>query len=205
MKMLQLPISLNNLNHELRTPLTAILGIATLLNKGDFTSDQKLYLEDLETSAYSLLGLADKLSSLAKEIDVKEKTIQNTTDSSIELDSNVLLVEDTPILQVVHTKMLERLGLHVELAETGEEALKKMNKSTYKLIFMDVGLPGMSGIEAAAEIRRLPSEKKHTPIIALTGFADQKTKQACLDAGINLVANKPIKQKKLSKLVSYYC
>ncbi len=203
--MLQLPISLNNLNHELRTPLTAILGIATLLNKGDFTPDQELYLQDLETSVYSLLGLADKLSSLAKEIDIQEEPIQATTDSPIAFDSDVLLVEDTAILQVVHKKMLENLGLHVELAETGEEALNKINKATYKLIFMDIGLPGMNGIEAATEIRRLPSPKKHTPIIALTGFVDQKTKQDCLDAGINLVVNKPIKQEKLSELVTYYC
>lgn len=201
MKMLQLPISLNNLNYALRTPLTAILGISTLLK---FTPDQTLYLEALETSASSLLSFADKLSSLAKDIDVKEKTIQHTSDPSLELDSNILLVEDTPILQIVHKKMLENLGLHVELAKTGEEALKKINQSTYKLIFMDIGLPGMSGIEAATEIRRLTSSKKHTPIIALTAFVDQKTKQACLDAGINLVANKPIKQEKLSKLVSCF-
>lgn len=88
--MLQLPISLNNLNHELRTPLTAILGIATLLNKGVFTSEQALYLQDLETSVYSLLGLADKLSSLAKEIDVKEEPIQATIDSPITFDSDIL-------------------------------------------------------------------------------------------------------------------
>ena len=205
MNLSKLPLSLNNLNHELRTPLTAILEIITLLNKENFTPDQKLYLQNVETSVYSLLGLTDKLSSLVKEIHVKEEPVQTNTDFPIAFESDILLVEDTAILQIVHKKMLENLGLQVELAETGEEALNKINKSTYKLIFMDIGLPGMNGIEAATEIRRLKSPKKHTPIIALTSLVDQKTKQACLDAGMNLVENKPIKQEKLSKLVAYYC
>jgi CheY-like chemotaxis protein len=205
MKMLQLPISLNKLNHEFRTPLTAILGIAELLNTEKFTPDQKLYLQDLQNSAYSLLVLADKLSSLAQEINVKQP-IQNDASFLSSISStqqfSVLLVEDSFILQAVHKKMLDNLGYRVELANSAEQALNKINTNTYDLVLMDINLPGMSGIDAAAEIRRQETREKHLPIIALTGLTDPKTRQACLDAGINVVASKPITQEKLHTLVA---
>lgn len=74
----------------------------------------------------------------------------------------------------------------------------------YNLIFMDIGLPGISGIETAIKIRQLSSPQKDIPIIALTAFSDKKIHQACFDAGINIIETKPVKLEKLAKLVHYF-
>lgn len=203
MKMLQLPMSLNNLNHELRTPLIAILEAIALLNNIEANPEQKLCLKDLQSSVHSLLNLVDKLSSCAKEIDIQQSCQNNVNYPASNI--TVLLVEDTYMVQVVHKRMLENLGLRVEIAASGEEALNKINTTAYDLIFMDIGLPGMSGIETATKIRQLASPKKDTPIIALTAFVDKKTQQACLEAGIDSFESKPTTQEKLSELVDYFC
>lgn len=201
MKILQLPISLNKLNHELRSSMTVILAITNFLNTHATHHEQEFYVKELQTSIYALLSFIDKILSLAKEIDVSQSYTHNVTPPS---NSTVLLVEDTPIIQVFHKKVLENLGLGIELAESGEQALDKLNTTVYSLIFLDIGLPGINGIETAAKIRQLAAPKKDIPIIALTAFADKKTQLACLDAGINIVETKPIRPEKLSELVAYF-
>lgn len=204
MKMLLLPISLNKLNHELRTSLTSILGTTVLLEKEEIISNQKLYLQDLKKYVKGLLSFLDKMSNLVQEVSFTQVLQDEITTASFNSNSHqfkVLLVEDTPIIQVVHKKMLENLGYQVDLVSSAEKALYKVNTTTYDLILMDIGLPGMSGIDAAVEIRR---QEQNLPIIALTAFCDKKTYQDCLNAGISDVASKPISQEKLQKLIEHY-
>lgn len=104
----------------------------------------------------------------------------------------ILLVEDDRIIQKVHKKMLEQFGCQVELAENGLDALNKFKQASYDLVFMDVGLPKMSGIEVAAAIRKHEGNDKYTPIVALTGFSQEEDKANCLAAGMDAVATKPI-------------
>jgi CheY-like chemotaxis protein len=206
MKMLLLPISLNKLTRELRTALTTIFGTAVLLDREVLISNQKLYLQDLKKYVRGLLGFVDKLASLVQEISFTQVDDKITT-ASFNANSDhfkVLLVEDTQILQIVHKKMLENLGYQVELASSAEKALYKINTTTYDLILMDIGLPGMSGIDAAVEIRRQEHNGINLPIIALTAFCDKKIYQDCLNAGIDEVATKPISQEKLKNLIAYY-
>jgi len=202
-KNFKLPISLSKLSRELRASLTDILSIVTFLDKAEPDLDRRLHFQDLQASARSLLSLVDRLSSLSTEFDIKQHG-QDSVDL-VHSKARILLVEDSPVLQIVCKKMLWNLGFFVEIAQSGEEALNKVDAHAYKLIFMDIGLPGMNGIEAATAIRQLSSAKKTTPIVALTSFYDQKIHANCLQAGINTVAYKPIKQEKLSKLVAYYC
>ena len=205
MEIIQLPIDQNSLTHELRLPLTCILNIATLLNKESLTPVQKSYLQDLRNYAHEVLGFVDKLSLLAQEINVTrhaQDEIRPIISSTCPF--KVLLVEDTPILQLAHKKMLENLGYQVELVSNAEEALCSVNTDAYDLILMDIRLPGMSGIDAAAKIRQQKTIGNKLPIIALTTLSDSKTYHACLDAGINVVAVKPITQKKLQTLIAYY-
>jgi CheY-like chemotaxis protein len=102
----------------------------------------------------------------------------------------VLLVEDEPIVQKVHLAFLERLGCTVELATNGLEAL---NKATHKhIIFMDLGLPDISGYEVTSEIRRRENGNHNTPIIVLTGYILSEVTEKCLEAGANAIFNKPI-------------
>lgn len=203
--MLLLPISLNQLNRELRTTLTRILSSTIQLDKEVLTSKQKLYVQDLKKYAQGLLSYVDKLAGLIQENSFTQ--IDPNEISTVSLYAHlpkVLLVEDTQILQTVHKKMLENLGYQVELASTAEKALYKINTTAYDVILMDIGLPGMSGIDAAVEIRCQEQHGPNLPIIALTAFSDKKTYQDCLNAGINDVVTKPISQEKLQNLMAYY-
>lgn len=114
----------------------------------------------------------------------------------------ILLVEDDVIIQKVHKKMLENSGCKVDLAKDGQEALDFFQKG-YDLIFMDVGLPGISGIEVTKKIRQQESvSQKHTPIIAMTAFVHEEDKSNCLAAGMDEVATKPISLQALKNLLA---
>jgi len=113
---------------------------------------------------------------------------------------NILLVEDDPIIQKVHTMMLEKVGCQVSVAQNSQEALGVYNKG-FDAIFMDVGLPGMSGIEIAAEIRRREAGLGRIPIIGVTGYGYEEDKINCLNAGMDDVAIKPLKPEELTQLL----
>jgi CheY-like chemotaxis protein len=91
------------------------------------------------------------------------------------------------------------------MAESGEEAIEKLKQKDYALIFMDIGLPGMTGIETAVAIRRLKDvTKSNTPIVALTGHAYGKSRQLCLNAGMQSVCSKPATPEDLRKALDYF-
>ena len=115
----------------------------------------------------------------------------------------VLLVEDEPIVRKVHKLFLEKIGLEVDLAENGMQALSKSDNH-YSLIFMDMGLPDISGAEVITEIRKRELGKQHTPIIMLTGYVQEEIKQQSLAAGADEVAIKPIKLEEFKKILERY-
>ena len=100
----------------------------------------------------------------------------------------VLLVEDTIFIQKLHSTFLKKLGCKVELAIDGRSALNLI-KNNYDLIFMDIGLPDINGIEVCKIIRQ--QGYRLTPIIALTA-EDPEIKQQCFDAGMNDFLQKSI-------------
>jgi CheY-like chemotaxis protein len=201
--MLTSSITLNELKQELHKPLKTMLGLAVLLDKEVLVSNQKIYLQDLKECAQAILNFISRWSGLVQEINfTKSRHDEVNTTPLNTCPFKILLVEDTPIIQVVHKRMLENLGYHVELVDCAEKALYKISETTYDVILMDINLPGMSGIDAAIQIRRL--EYQNLPIIALTAFSDKKNYQDCIDAGINAFVTKPISQEKLKNLMDYY-
>ncbi len=110
----------------------------------------------------------------------------------------VLLVEDNEILQVLHREMLTQLGCSVDIVANGEEALKCADHG-YDFIFMDIGLPGKSGIEVAAELRAR-EERQKLRIIALTAHGEA-VEPACLAVGMESVIHKPVDLKTFKALI----
>jgi signal transduction histidine kinase/CheY-like chemotaxis protein/HPt (histidine-containing phosphotransfer) domain-containing protein len=104
----------------------------------------------------------------------------------------VLVVEDMVVNQKVARKMLESLGHMTDIAATGEDALDKVKSAIYDLIFMDMQMPRMNGLEATAAIRALGDWHGTVPIIAMTANAFESDRQACLAAGMNDFVAKPI-------------
>jgi two-component system aerobic respiration control sensor histidine kinase ArcB len=115
---------------------------------------------------------------------------------------NILIVEDEPIALAVNLRLLEAMGYAPDVAVNGEQALA-MLANRYDLIFMDIGLPDMNGIEVAAEIRRRELQH-HTCIIALTGYSLVEVREKCLEAGVNEVAQKPISYAALQEQIDRF-
>jgi len=112
----------------------------------------------------------------------------------------VLVVEDNPVNQKVTEKMLEPLGHEVAVAGNGREALEILSVGDFDLVFMDLQMPEMDGLEATREIRsRWPGAFPR--IVAMTANAMQGDREACLEVGMDDLVAKPVRLDDLQKLV----
>jgi hypothetical protein len=110
--------------------------------------------------------------------------------------THILLAEDEPISQEVSRFLLEHIGLVVDVAEDGQQALALARRNTYALILMDMQMPRMNGIEATKAIRA-NSLNTITPILAMTANAYDEDKDTCLAAGMNEHISKPVDPEEL--------
>ena len=105
----------------------------------------------------------------------------------------ILLTEDNAVNQRLASRLLEKEGHVVVLAEDGAKALKACHENTFDLILMDVQMPVMDGLEATAAIRRTEQATgHHIPIIAMTAHAMTGDRQRFLKAGMDGYVSKPI-------------
>ena len=118
----------------------------------------------------------------------------------------VLLVEDHPINQKLAINLIERAGHHVTLANNGEEGLNAAMQQPFDLVFMDMQMPVMDGLEATRAIRAFEAshDKKRVPIVAMTANAMPSDRQACEDAGMDGFLSKPFKAETLRQLMDQY-
>ena len=113
--------------------------------------------------------------------------------------ASVLVVDDSPINQMVITELLEGLNLHVDTADNGLEAVKRCEKTTYDIIFMDLEMPVMDGHEAVVAIRQ--QLKFFNPIIALTAHDKDSMTKTLRKEGFSGFLKKPVSESELFRLV----
>jgi len=118
----------------------------------------------------------------------------------------VLLVEDHPINQLLAIKLIERDGHSVTLAQNGQEGVDCFctAPSPFDLVFMDMQMPVMDGLQATRQIRIFEAEQGQTPtpIVAMTANALPSDRQACADAGMNGFLSKPFKAGDLHRVLN---
>lgn len=116
----------------------------------------------------------------------------------------ILIVEDNPVAAKIQKMLLVKLSCEVDIAVTGEEAIDLTKKVHYDLILMDLGLPGIDGIQACEAIRKYEQEAKNTivPIVAVTANADPQQHLLCVQAGMNDVVTKPLTPDKAQHILS---
>jgi len=110
----------------------------------------------------------------------------------------VLVVDDSDVNLEVVSEMLRRLGHEVSVAADGEVALATMTSQALDVVFMDVQLPGMDGLETT---RRFRDSGGKTPIIALTAHTSVRDRDRCLAAGMQAVLTKPVDTMQLARAI----
>lgn len=113
----------------------------------------------------------------------------------------ILVAEDNRTNRKVVSKILERAGHHVDLAEDGEQAFDAMEAGSFDLVLMDVNMPNMSGLEVAKLYRFAHLGDAHVPIIALTADATEESRRNCAEAGMDAHITKPVDAARLLGLI----
>jgi CheY-like chemotaxis protein len=118
---------------------------------------------------------------------------------------SVLLVEDNAVNQRMVARLLEKRGHRVVVAANGRKAIAALETDAFDLVFMDIQMPEMDGIEATAAIRKKEQlSGKHQAVIALTAHAMKGDQERCLAAGMDGYLSKPIRPQELDAILETY-
>jgi CheY-like chemotaxis protein len=116
----------------------------------------------------------------------------------VQTPKNVLVVDDEPSIRALYQMAFAHSGCHVDVAPSAEEALEILRAQKVDILFLDLNLPGMNGLEVAEKIR---TQWPDIRIIGITGNLERYGQQACDAAGFHSVLPKPIQLKELLEAV----
>lgn len=120
---------------------------------------------------------------------------------SEEYPVEILVVEDHPINQQLVRALLQRLGYTPQIADNGQEALKTLAENDYEIIFMDIQMPVMDGLETTRRIREQYISGEGPVIIAMTANALHEDQAECLAAGMDDYMAKPLRPGVLESMI----
>lgn len=145
----------------------------------------------LRKALLSSAGMGDQVDG--------DKDTQGTTTISRFL--HVLVAEDSPINAKVITTFLKQDGHRVRHVENGQLAVDALQAEQFDLVFMDMRMPEMDGIEATKVWRSEETGDQHVPIVALTANATPEDRSNCLSAGMDNFLSKPVSRDKLREII----
>ncbi len=137
------------------------------------------------------LEMAAALTALFGEVEPVE-TSAPPAPSAMPSSLRILVVEDEEINRKVCLRMLERLGYRADVAVEGRAALEALEHRPYDLVFLDVQMPGMDGLEVARRVRRRWPRGQGPRLVAMTANAFREDRIACLEAGMEDFLSKPV-------------
>jgi CheY-like chemotaxis protein len=109
----------------------------------------------------------------------------------------VLVTDDNPVNLAVARALLEAVGLRIETAADGADALERLRGEYFDLVLMDVHMPVMDGVEALERIRAGKAGRSDIPVIALTADSDPESDRRLRTAGFDALQTKPIRPAEL--------
>lgn len=116
----------------------------------------------------------------------------------------ILIAEDHPVNQKLLHTILARRGYNADIVPNGKEAVEAVLKGNYDLVFMDVQMPIMDGLEATYTIRRHPEHVSKPIIVAVTAFAKKEDKESCLASGMQDFIAKPIYLAEIDRILKVW-
>ena len=165
------------------------------------------HLESRHLEAFRLVTVSSPvrprhLIGLIAESRTSTGVSDNKTDSRPqESRISVLAVDDNPANLKLVCTLLEDMGIRATAATSGMEAIAVAARQRFDLIFMDIQMPGMSGIDATRQIRAQESESQRVPIIALTAHALADEREQMLQEGMNDYLTKPLQEEQLAHII----
>jgi signal transduction histidine kinase/ligand-binding sensor domain-containing protein/DNA-binding response OmpR family regulator/HPt (histidine-containing phosphotransfer) domain-containing protein len=187
--------------NALRASQSANLRTVRLLSFVSLASDSSAARGPVDTEITKPLRLSELHEALSgAHEETQAFTATNVFPSALSLASlsgRVLVVEDQPLNREVAIGILRSLGLQVETANHGRQALDVLRTGHIDAVLMDCEMPVMDGFSATAAIRRGESAGTHIPIIALTADATAAGREACLAAGMDDYLAKPFRREAL--------
>jgi CheY-like chemotaxis protein/two-component sensor histidine kinase len=150
-----------------------------------------------------------RASSSEEELEMQNQTLemsglsidQSTSSSAL----RILVAEDNPVNQLVIDEYLRGMGCDVDIVDNGKQAIEALKNNAYDVVFMDIQMPELDGLQATRLIRdseRASSEKLRRPIIALTAESMKGDREKCLAAGMDGYLSKPIDGRELAAILS---
>jgi len=169
-----------------------------IISTGDQKRNLKRYKSRIDKILYKPINFSKTLKILSDKEEVTE-----SKKKIIFQNVHVLVAEDNVINQKLILNVLNRLGVEVSIANNGLEALENRMKNDYDMIFMDVEMPVMGGMESTGKILgyERKNAKEHIPIVALTANALSGDKEKYIGAGMDAYLSKPIQLEALNKLL----
>ncbi len=152
--------------------------------------------------------LANTKRNLMESVGLAEETVKKTEKTAEKLGErmplSILLAEDNLVNQKVATRLFKKFGYKIEVANNGLEVLKALEQDSYHLVFMDIQLPEMDGLETTRQLISKWGENRPR-IVALTANAMREDKEKCFEAGMDDYLTKPVKPVELEDaIVSTY-
>lgn len=178
-------------------PDIPVMLLSSIGNESD-KSIQHLFDSILSKPVKQYLLKQQLVALFHKDVEVIEPEVETVPLASLseQFPLQILIAEDNPINQQLALIVLTKQGYDPEIANNGLEAVEMMQAKAYDLIFMDVQMPEMDGLEATQKIRTLQIQQPI--IIAMTANAMQGDRDICLNAGMDDYVSKPVKPEEIA-------
>ena len=148
------------------------------------------------TLAFELLTEFGERNNLDAEVSMNQV-------HTVRFSSHILIVEDNKVNQLIFERFLDPTGITIDFADSGSQAIKKIESNRYDLVLMDIQLPDMTGIECVQWIRnKLKISTKKLPILAVTADITTERKEEILATGLQQILYKPINKSELITALS---
>lgn len=146
------------------------------------------------------------LGALARTLEINlpnaSPTLPNGSAGHNRPTASILVVDDNPANLQLASELLRGLGVEVAQANNGKSALERCAEQRFDLIFMDIQMPGMDGIETTRQLRQNAEASQRTPIIALTAHSMTEQKSELLIAGMDDCISKPVSETQLAHIIN---
>ncbi len=143
------------------------------------------------------------LPLMVGQVPVKKEADKDLV-KNLNIPLKILLVEDDEVHQNVFQQMLSNKGHTMQIAPNGKEALDIIKKENFDIIFMDIKMPEIDGIDTTQRIREMEGEVKHIPIVAVTAYALKGDKERFLSIGMDEYIAKPVRMEELYAILDRY-